>query len=87
MTPIPNRWPEGRRLNPPAETACGSPFKLYVLGQFSADPEEWAGDMALVVARDKEEAIAMVDWTNMALEVPLDRPLLLSRVLAEPENL
>ncbi len=54
-------------------------LKLFVVGEFSPDPEQWCyrGMRALVVAHNAEEAAGMVEFSDMATEIPFDRPLLI----------
>jgi hypothetical protein len=54
-------------------------MKLYVLGESSGDPDNWGPytQRALVLARSKEEALAMGDFTSVATEVWVNKPGLL----------
>jgi hypothetical protein len=43
-------------------------LKLFVLGESSGNPDEWSrfGSRALVLARSAEEALSMVEFTDVA---------------------
>ena len=53
-------------------------LKLFVLGEYSPNPDEWAenGEIALVVARDKDEAMALYP-IRPATEISLNHPFVL----------
>jgi hypothetical protein len=55
-------------------------LKLFVLGETSANPEEWGGygNWALVLARNSAEAVALASEAgSRAIEISLDVPKVL----------
>ena len=56
-------------------------FRLFVVGEDSADPGEWSegNDHAIVVATDESEATKLAAMPGrVATEIPLDRPIVLA---------
>jgi len=54
-------------------------LKLFVVGESSADPEQWCygGMRALVIAHDAAEAARMVEFSDTVTEIPLVKTTLL----------
>ena len=59
-----------------------SALKLFVVNETSPNPDEWHGYKlrAFVVANDPEEAVAIADCGNVAVEIPLEKSCLLGIV-------
>jgi hypothetical protein len=56
-----------------------SEMKLYVVGEDTADPDQWSqwSEYALVIAEDEQKAIELSGRHGPATEIPMDRPLYL----------
>jgi hypothetical protein len=55
-------------------------LKLFVVGAKTADPSEWMGELALVIANDAEEAKLLADATHdSATEIHFRNPIVLMR--------
>jgi hypothetical protein len=56
-------------------------LKLFVLGEHSADPEDWSNvsrARAIVIAHDEKEAVDLTDATlPVATEIAFDQPKVL----------
>jgi hypothetical protein len=57
-------------------------LKLFVVGETSGDPSKWHpyGGWSLVLAHDKNEALAFDDSQSIATEVSIDEPTFLCHV-------
>ncbi len=69
------------------QAMVASKLKLFVLGEVSADPEQWSGlNTALVIAHDAKEAESLYDGASNPIEVVFDKPKFLIWA-PTPENL
>ena len=51
-------------------------MKLFVSGESSPDPDQWARRPALIIASSAEEALELSDY-SIVTEIPMDKPTLL----------
>lgn len=54
-------------------------MKLYVVGEGTADPDQWSqwSEYALVIAEGEEQAMDLSGRLGPATEIPMDKPLYL----------
>jgi hypothetical protein len=52
-------------------------LKLFVVGENSADPDEWGSKHAFVIAADAESAAKMAMTFGPAIEIPMNAPMVL----------